>query len=70
MRVGKKWGFIDLEGNSITEIKFDAINQFKNGYAAVRIADKWGLIDLDGNVVLEPNFKRVKDPVIVGESHF
>ena len=55
--VNEKWGFIDKTGKVIVEPRYDFIEEFKDGYAAVFVGDKMGFIDLTGNLVIEPQFE-------------
>jgi len=69
VKKGDKWGYIDTDGNEITEFIYDPYEQddvyedmeYKysiftavNGYIAVLKDGKWGLIDTQGNTVVEP----------------
>ena len=68
VKKGDKWGFIDTNGNEITEFLYDPYEQnddyeeveYKytiftaaNGYIAVLKDGKWGLIDTQGKTVVE-----------------
>ena len=48
---GIKYGVIEKIGEEIVEPKYDEIDGFYNGVAAVRLNDKWGLIDRNGNEI-------------------
>lgn len=71
--VGKKhdtryivWGYIDRDGNEITDFVYDEARPFENGEAWVGIDEavfggfqtkiKWGKIDKDGNVIQQFKF--------------
>ncbi len=58
-REGKKWGFIDLTGNTIIPFKYDQISErgFHENYCAVRVGEKWGYIDRKGVYLKEPMFE-------------
>ena len=45
------YGFIDIEGNTISD-GWDDAKDFNEGYAAVKKNGKWGLIDSKGNLVI------------------
>jgi hypothetical protein len=47
------WGFIDKLGNNITGFKYEAVENFQEGLAAVQLNEKWGFIDYFGKVALE-----------------
>lgn len=68
IKKGDKWGFIDAQGNELTEFVYDPYAQYDiyealeysyyifsaaNGYIAVLRNGKWGLIDLQGNTVVD-----------------
>lgn len=48
----RKWGFIDREGNTIVEPKYDQVSAFSEGLAAVNSRGRWGFIDREGNVII------------------
>lgn len=59
---GGKWGYMNLQGTTIIEPKFDSATPFSNGRAAVGLKDKTGkilvgLIDVNGKFIVEPNYK-------------
>ena len=49
-----KYGYIDVNGNNITEFVFNDAFHFKNGMAIVKIGDKFGLVNKKGVIVAEP----------------
>lgn len=55
-----KWGYIDINGNPVTEMIYDSAYDMKNGYAQVIKNDKWGLIDKTGKVVIQPTWGYVE----------
>ena len=55
----RKVGFIDKNGKTIIEPKFEAARPFCEGLAAVRVKDKWGYIDHSGSFVIQPKFDAV-----------
>ena len=48
-----KWGFIDKNGNMITDFEYTEALYFTAGLAPVRIEDKWGYINTKGEVVID-----------------
>lgn len=52
---GKK-GFIDKTGKIVIEPRFDDVENFSDGLAAVEVGDWWGYIDKTGKIVIEPKF--------------
>lgn len=52
-----KWGFIDTEGSSITEFKYDYAGSFNEEYAVVCENDKWGYIDTTGSEYIAPQYQ-------------
>lgn len=53
VKKGKKWGYIDINGNEVVEFKYDEAWRFTEGRAAVKKGKKWGYIDKDGNGIGE-----------------
>jgi WG containing repeat len=51
-----KWGYIDLSGKTIIDPRFDAANEFSEGFAAIEIKGKWGFIDEDGKTVVDARY--------------
>jgi hypothetical protein len=54
-----KYGFIYTNGDLVTDLEFDWISKFVNGYAVVRIGDQYDLINLRGQTILN-GWQRVK----------
>jgi hypothetical protein len=48
----KKWGFVDETGKLIISYKYDLVDGFVEGLAAVSLNGKWGFIDKSGNEVI------------------
>ena len=40
-----KWGYIDMQGNKVIDLKFDIASSFTNGAAIVKLNDKFFLIN-------------------------
>lgn len=57
--VGGKWGFVDLEGNTVLTPAYEQARSFSNGLAAVCQEGKWGFIDPQGNLVIDYQFADV-----------
>lgn len=55
----RKVGFVDRDGKTVIDAKFDAARPFNEGLAAVRIKGKWGYISHDGKFAIEPQFEAV-----------
>lgn len=55
-----KWGFRDANGKVVIPAKYDVVQDFSNGLAAVGTRDesgiKWGFIDTKGNMVIAQKF--------------
>ncbi|MGJ0159269.1 WG repeat-containing protein, partial [Campylobacter coli] len=56
-----KAGFIDNEGKIIVEPKFDSIQDFKKGFAAVKLKGKWGFVDENGKMIIKAKYDDVAD---------
>ena len=54
------WGFRDVNGKVVIPAKYDLVQDFSNGLAAVATSEsgsrKWGFIDKTGRMVIEPKF--------------
>ncbi len=48
-----RWGLITVEGEELTDFKYQDINIFHNGYASVLKDGKWGFIDKNGDEISE-----------------
>ena len=59
---GDKWGFVNQDGELVTEYQYEEAESFQNGYAAVCIGGLWGYIDADGQQIIDCRF--------TGASHF
>jgi len=56
VKVGAKWGYINLEGNFVINPQFDVASLFVDGRAMVWKDDKIGVIDTEGNYVVSPKY--------------
>jgi len=50
------WGFIDMQGSRVGEVRWTEIGNFSEGLAAVSENGKFGYIDADGAVVIQPQY--------------
>jgi hypothetical protein len=41
-----KCGFVDKKGREVVPLKYDAVQSFSEGMAAVRLEGKWGFISV------------------------
>ena len=47
-----KWGFIDKQGNTIIDFKYNSCSNFSEGLAQVNINNKIGYINENGKVII------------------
>lgn len=59
VKVGEKYGFIDVTGKFVIQPQFQAAMRFYEDFAAVRIDNKWGFIDRQGKIVIQPQYESV-----------
>jgi hypothetical protein len=50
----RKWGFIDRTGREVVAPRYDGVEPFAEGLAAVKLNGKWGLINRSGREVIAP----------------
>ncbi len=50
VRIGKKWGYINTQGQLITDL-FDEITDFRDGIAIARQGDKYALVSRSGKII-------------------
>ncbi|MEO1260842.1 MAG: WG repeat-containing protein [Bacteroidota bacterium] len=55
-----KFGFIEGMGNVVIPPRYDAVNAFKEGLAAVAINGLFGYIDKEGNWVIKPVYQNAQ----------
>ncbi len=60
-----KIGFVNVKGEWAIQPQFDAVRDFKNGFAAVKIDKSWGVVDKQGNWIIKPTYSAIKDVEIV-----
>lgn len=57
------WGFRDASGKEVIPAKYDQVQDFCNGMAAVATKEsgelKWGFVDTKGQLVIEPKYSKV-----------
>jgi hypothetical protein len=51
-RKGNKWGYCTPDKKVVVQPKYDKVNIFSEGLAAVRMGNKWGFIDSNGNEIV------------------
>jgi len=61
VKIGSKWGFVDVDGNVVIEAKYDNAHSFQNGFAAVCKNERWGFINLSGDLCIDFAFDDVLD---------
>jgi hypothetical protein len=52
-----KWGFVTPDGNVAVNFRYDGVQPFSEGLAAVLIGERWGFIDRRGRIVIPPQFE-------------
>jgi hypothetical protein len=56
LKIGDKFGLVDVSSSQITPVRFDAIIWADRGVKNVKVDGKWGRIGYDGHWLLEPKF--------------
>lgn len=56
-----KWGVINIYGRPLTEIIYDEVSDFCDGYARVNLNGRWGYINMSGEYIIEPQFAAADD---------
>ncbi|RYY70813.1 MAG: WG repeat-containing protein, partial [Chitinophagaceae bacterium] len=59
-RQGDKWGFSNPDRNVVVTPKYDEVQWFSEGYAAVRVGSKWGYINKAGKMVIPAKYTVAK----------
>lgn len=55
--VNGKEGYINGTGKIVVNPQFDAVTEFSEGFAAVKVGDKWGYINAQGAITIQPRWK-------------
>ncbi len=50
------WGFLDFNGSLVVDHKFEHVEAFEGGMAAVEYLGGWGVIDRNGNWIISPQY--------------
>ncbi len=59
-RQGDKWGFSDPDRKIVVAPKYDEVQWFSEGYAAVKVGSKWGYINKAGKMVIPARYTVAK----------
>jgi hypothetical protein len=59
-RQGAKWGFSNPDGKIVITPKYDDVQWFSEGYAAVKIGSKWGYINKAGKLLIPARYTVAK----------
>lgn len=59
VKVGKKYGVINTNGDLVIEPIYDGMDGFNNGLCGVDVDGKIGFINHQGELIIEPRFSRV-----------
>lgn len=54
------WGIIDKDRNVLIEPKYDYIERFINGFAAVKKNGLWGFVSSEGVEIVSPKFTQIE----------
>lgn len=61
VKINKKWGLIDSNGNMVLDANYDAIGEFKKyGYAVMQRAGRVGLLNEQGREIVSPRYDDLK----------
>lgn len=53
------YGLMDIDGNTLSPIKYDKIDDFTEGLAPVKVGTKWGFINLQGKEAVPLKYDEV-----------
>jgi hypothetical protein len=56
-----QYGFINMNGELVTDIKYQDASDFHEGYAAIEYKGLWGFVNSAGTEIVEPKFSDVHD---------
>jgi hypothetical protein len=59
-REGAKWGFSDPDKKIVVTPKYDEVQWFSEGYAAVKVGSKWGYINKAGKMIIPARYTVAK----------
>jgi hypothetical protein len=59
-RQAAKWGFANPDGKIVINPKYDEVQWFSEGYAAVKVGSKWGYINKSGALVIPARYTVAK----------
>lgn len=54
-----KWGYMDKQGEMITQAKYDSCESFKYGYGRFKMNGKWGIVDKSGKEIIEAKYENI-----------
>lgn len=57
-KIGKYYGFIDLNGFIRVANRYDSVGIFSEGLAAVRLKKRWGYINRDETIIIQPHYQK------------
>lgn len=63
---GKLWGFVNQAGVVVVPYKYRQVNEFREGYASVKLNERWGFIDSLGKDITPQKY----DPHWDGEKDY
>ncbi len=53
-----KWGFVDKNGNTVIENKYDMVTELNEyGFAGIKEDGKWGIVNSEGKIIQEPTYE-------------
>ncbi|GKX30271.1 hypothetical protein SH1V18_27510 [Vallitalea longa] len=58
---GGRWGYVDEKGNKITELIYDEVYDFHEGYGKVLKDGKYGFVDINGDEVIPCIYSQARD---------
>lgn len=56
--IDNKWGYIDIEGNIVVPIKYEATSLFTQGLSLVKLNGKYGYVDTTGKEIITIKYDR------------
>lgn len=53
-----KWGFVDKNGDTVIENKYDMVTELNEyGFAGIKEDGKWGIVNSEGKIIQEPTYE-------------